>query len=241
MARRRILQSRLYQKGIFPRFKSLWTLSDDESSSWEMNRAKLSLNGFVGFSSVPSPKFGGNKYFDCKRATVFCLGHRLTKHKTTRYARICLRGHDPLALPVTLMVGLASIRLSNIVLARKNVSKMFCSRWAMLHQLFCSSEKLVGFRQHFQFRLRASRTTGGPSKPLSRLLNNVISSFLSFVGLHFIFLPCSLFRLNTNVLAVIRSVPRSEGYLYSTNHKVTFQWRAIIFVWAENNLQSKFS
>jgi len=27
------------------------------------------------------------KYFDFKRATVFCLGHRLSKHKTTRYAR----------------------------------------------------------------------------------------------------------------------------------------------------------
>jgi len=27
------------------------------------------------------------KYFDFTRATVFCLWHRFTKHKTTRYAR----------------------------------------------------------------------------------------------------------------------------------------------------------
>jgi len=27
------------------------------------------------------------KYFDFKRATVFSLSHRLSKHKTTRYAR----------------------------------------------------------------------------------------------------------------------------------------------------------
>jgi len=27
--------------------------------------------------------WGGLKYFDFKRATVFCLGHRLSKHKTT--------------------------------------------------------------------------------------------------------------------------------------------------------------
>ena len=30
--------------------------------------------------------FGGTKSFDFKRATVFCLGHRLSKHIMTRYA-----------------------------------------------------------------------------------------------------------------------------------------------------------
>jgi len=30
---------------------------------------------------------GGVKYFDFKRTTVFGFGHRLSKHKTTRYAR----------------------------------------------------------------------------------------------------------------------------------------------------------
>jgi len=41
--------------------------------------------------------FGEGQYFDNKRATVYCLGHRLSKHKTRRYA-INLRGnHDPLA------------------------------------------------------------------------------------------------------------------------------------------------
>jgi len=31
--------------------------------------------------------FGRSHYFDFKRGTVFCLVHRLSKHKTTRYAR----------------------------------------------------------------------------------------------------------------------------------------------------------
>jgi len=38
------------------------------------------------FYAVALPHFGA-KYFDFKRATVFCLGHRLSEHKTTRYAR----------------------------------------------------------------------------------------------------------------------------------------------------------
>jgi len=39
----------------------------------------------VGFSGVAlySKYCGGGKYFDFQRATVFCLGHRLSKHKTT--------------------------------------------------------------------------------------------------------------------------------------------------------------
>jgi len=39
----------------------------------------------------PAPQaaqyFGEAKYFELKRATVFGLGLRVTKHKTTRYAR----------------------------------------------------------------------------------------------------------------------------------------------------------
>jgi len=38
-------------------------------------------------SGVASPKFFLGKYFDFKRVTVFCLGHRLSKYKSTRYAR----------------------------------------------------------------------------------------------------------------------------------------------------------
>jgi len=35
--------------------------------------------------------------FDFKRATAFCVGHRFSKHKTERYARIFLGGR-PLGL-----------------------------------------------------------------------------------------------------------------------------------------------
>jgi len=39
-------------------------------------------------AGVGQPKFWeGAKYFDFKWATVFCLGHRLSKHKMTRYTR----------------------------------------------------------------------------------------------------------------------------------------------------------
>ena len=50
-------------------------------------------------SGVASPKifegakkFGVTKIFDFRRATAVCLGYRLSKHKTTRYAKN-LRGH----------------------------------------------------------------------------------------------------------------------------------------------------
>jgi len=49
------------------------------------------------------PEFlGGAIYFDFKRATVFGLGHLLSRHKTTRNARH-VGGHDPfssLAMPM---------------------------------------------------------------------------------------------------------------------------------------------
>ena len=35
--------------------------------------------------------------FDFRRATVFCLGYRISKHKMTRYAKNL--GHGPLAPP----------------------------------------------------------------------------------------------------------------------------------------------
>jgi len=41
--------------------------------------------------------FSGAKYFDFKRATVFCLGHRLSKHKMT-YAKN-LGGRGPIGPP----------------------------------------------------------------------------------------------------------------------------------------------
>jgi len=40
------------------------------------------------YSGVASLIFLGGKYFYFKRAKVFCLGHRLAKHKTTRYVRV---------------------------------------------------------------------------------------------------------------------------------------------------------
>jgi len=46
----------------------------------------------------PAQNFWRTKYFDFKWATVFCFGHRFTKHKTTRYARN-LWGHGPLGPP----------------------------------------------------------------------------------------------------------------------------------------------
>jgi len=37
--------------------------------------------------AYPPKILGGTKYFDFKRVTLFCLGHRLSKHKMARYAR----------------------------------------------------------------------------------------------------------------------------------------------------------
>ena len=47
---------------------------------------------------TPAQNFGTGQqglFFDFQRETVFGLGHRLSKHKTARYARN-LRRHDPL-------------------------------------------------------------------------------------------------------------------------------------------------
>jgi len=51
-------------------------------------------------SSVAKPNFfEGGKYFDFKRATVFCSGPCLSKHKMTKYATN-LAGHSFLSPPV---------------------------------------------------------------------------------------------------------------------------------------------
>jgi len=56
------------------------------------------------YGSVDS-KICGSKSFDFKRTTVFCLGHRLSNHKMTRYARNFGEGMvplNPLATPMVL-------------------------------------------------------------------------------------------------------------------------------------------
>ena len=49
------------------------------ASSYAMNGVRAQTSG------VASPKFLGAKMF--RRATVFCLGRRFSKHKMTRYAK----------------------------------------------------------------------------------------------------------------------------------------------------------
>jgi len=41
------------------------------------------------FNGVASPKIFWGKVFDFRRATVFCLKRRFSKHKMTIYARNC--------------------------------------------------------------------------------------------------------------------------------------------------------
>jgi len=53
----------------------------------------------VTSSSAAKPKFFWDKYFDFKRATVFCSGHCLSKHKMTRYVRNVWKGMVSLATP----------------------------------------------------------------------------------------------------------------------------------------------
>ena len=54
---------------------------------------KLIMHSLVMLTSVlpiayqPKTFFGGTTYFDLKRTTVVCSGHRLSKHKMTQYAR----------------------------------------------------------------------------------------------------------------------------------------------------------
>jgi len=58
------------------------------------NLLQLSISGMpVQWRSQPK-SFGRGKSFDFRRATVFSLGHRLSKHKRTRYLSNCC-GHGP--------------------------------------------------------------------------------------------------------------------------------------------------
>jgi len=50
--------------------------------------------------------WGVAKFFGFKRATVFCLGHRLTKHKTTRYAGNLWGAWPPLATTTMLTIDI---------------------------------------------------------------------------------------------------------------------------------------
>ena len=70
-----------------------------------------------GGSSVPNHKtILGSKYLYFKRAAVFCLGHRLSKHEMTRYARN-LGGLDPLD---TLMDGGVDVTILKCFFYSKN-------------------------------------------------------------------------------------------------------------------------
>jgi len=72
---------------------------------------------------------GGAKYFECKRATVFGLGHRVSKHKTT-YATIFLGGMAPLATGATPVVAntkdLQNYCLSTYIDLSKSLCGMLC-------------------------------------------------------------------------------------------------------------------
>jgi len=92
--------------------------SCNRSEQWLSNRGTCTpyLLGYAKVlqevSSVASPKFWGSKYFDFTRATVFCLEHRFSKHKTTRYARNSggMAPCPPLAKPTTRFVKHKDIR-----------------------------------------------------------------------------------------------------------------------------------
>jgi len=45
------------------------------------------LTSVLPIAYQPKTFFGGTTSFDLKRTTVVCLGHRLSKHKMTKYAR----------------------------------------------------------------------------------------------------------------------------------------------------------
>ena len=78
---------------------ALWTSLTTPSlpllqKQWKMVRQNLTQFGYdnlsqqcLCFSGVASPKFWGAKYYDFKRATLFCLENLLSKHKTIRYTR----------------------------------------------------------------------------------------------------------------------------------------------------------
>jgi len=65
------------------------------------------------FSDVASPKVSGEvKYFDFKRATVSGLGHHVSKHKMTRYARIFWGTCPPFPLATPMLLFLKQNRIA---------------------------------------------------------------------------------------------------------------------------------
>ena len=55
---------------------------------WQTYNALISYAHKCLANSVPAQNvFVGTTSFDLKRTTVVCLGHRLSKHKMTKYAR----------------------------------------------------------------------------------------------------------------------------------------------------------
>jgi len=83
---------------------------------------------------------GGAKYFDFKRATIFCLWHRFTKHKTTRYARN-LWGMPPLT-PSRLRLYFLWLRMLSVSLNKGYFYKTHIAyRLALIHSTCSSSLK----------------------------------------------------------------------------------------------------
>jgi len=78
------VKSQCYFKGCLPFLAS----ETHQQQSVQQTRAGL----FKPVALQTAEILGGAKYFECKRATVFGLGHRVSKHKT-RYATIFFGGH----------------------------------------------------------------------------------------------------------------------------------------------------
>jgi len=66
--------------------------------------SSLFVHVILQSSGVAIPNIWGPKYFDFERATLFCLGHRLLKRKTTRNAKIFLGSWPPWAPLATPML-----------------------------------------------------------------------------------------------------------------------------------------
>ena len=71
-------------------------------------------------SGVVSPKIGGGKMLDFRRATVFCLRYRLSKHKTSRYVKNLVGFMAPFILLATPMVCSKQTQELSIVKGRKS-------------------------------------------------------------------------------------------------------------------------
>jgi len=69
--------------------------------NWNLRRRTTTEKMMPG---VANPKVWRGECLDFKRATVFRARHRLSKHKTVRYARNAC--HGPLAMPITCGEGI---------------------------------------------------------------------------------------------------------------------------------------